>query len=110
MRRLILAAASAVALGIAGVGVGHAALTSNLAPSSASGKTTLWEQGYGTLGHRQIAPDFLLAKYQQPDRQQQAQSGPSSGQNIRRVPQQQWVSTAIRTLLIPAKYLCVRRA
>jgi acyl-CoA synthetase (NDP forming) len=47
MRKTVLAAASVVALGLGGVGVGHAALSSNLAPSSASGKTTLWEQGYG---------------------------------------------------------------
>jgi acyl-CoA synthetase (NDP forming) len=47
MKSLILAAASAVALGIGGVGVGHAALTSTPGPSSSSGQTLLWEQGYG---------------------------------------------------------------
>jgi acyl-CoA synthetase (NDP forming) len=47
MRKLMLVAASVVALGIAGAGVGHAALTSTPGPSSSSGQTTLWRQGYG---------------------------------------------------------------
>jgi hypothetical protein len=74
MKSLILAAASAVALGIGGVGVGHAALMSTLAPSSSS--------GYGMPATpKQMAPEFLLANS-------------SSGQNLRafgyRVPQQLW--------------------
>jgi hypothetical protein len=68
MRMSILAAASLLALGIGGVGIGHAALTSRFAPSSPASPA-------------QMAPEFLLASS-------------SSGQNLRasgyRVPQQQW--------------------
>jgi hypothetical protein len=53
MRKPILVAASVVALGIAGAGVGHAARLTNQGPAgqtngwSAAGGTTDWMCGYG---------------------------------------------------------------
>jgi hypothetical protein len=53
MRKLILVAASVVALGMAGTGVGYAARITNPSPTgqtngwSAAGRTTVWMCGYG---------------------------------------------------------------
>jgi hypothetical protein len=81
MRKTILAAASVVALGLGGVGVGHAALTSTPGTSSSSGQTTHWWAGYGVRAtpaqmarvRNEVAHYRQLAA--QPQQQRQAQSG-----------------------------------
>ena len=47
MRKLILAAASVVALGIGGVAVSHATVGEMPGPISSPGQTTQWWAGYG---------------------------------------------------------------
>jgi hypothetical protein len=108
MRKTILAAASVATFAIGSVGVGHAAITTKLGPSSSSGQTgqaalrcdpELSSSSGGNIREFGYGVPQLWAQYQQFGEQQQAQSraqqfalsgttcsrelSSSSGQNIR---------------------------